>query len=304
MIPIDIKTLFTATFLAVLLSWQGCVSPLEIDNLSDPMLSIHGWWFQDKELKLDVSNTIGILDPIEDIRFVHDAQIKVWEDEVLLGMMTQDSSIFGSEQFRYGLPGVYPKPGSVYRIEVAAAGYDTVTAETEMPLLPKIKAIRYMGREVIDPEVPDSMFFVDNCRVTLEVDIEDYAGIENFYEFLRITVSSIEDGRMLNNSGGDLEIFDPLQLDISGLVSDQTFEGGVGTVRLLLKTHCWTDEAWIKVALVNSPMEYVYHRRGDPESEGIDNPFIEPTSRFSNVVGGVGQVICFPYVLDSIMVQE
>lgn len=279
----------------------SCTRTIELEPLSEPMMAMKAWWFPDKEMTLELSNTISFNDTENEIRFLEEATVDIFEDGNNLGRMMVDTTPWFPEH-EFILPGVFPKPGSNYIVKASAPGYPSISAELDVPEIPQIAAFRFIERELVDRGLGDSLYHRQTARAVFEVDIVDEPGIENFYE-LGVEVSSVENGVLLNGGTNVLELADPLLLDDANLITDETFDGKTVTIRFSANTYYWTNEATIRIGVTNLPVEYALYRRNNFSFQNTDNPFIEPVSEFSNVIGGVGTLFCFPSATDSTIVQ-
>lgn len=291
-------------FLFAGLVLAGCTRVVEIEPLSEPMIALRGWWYEDREFTLEVSNTTSSFNPEGNIRFLNEATVNLWEDGELLGQMQPGAVNEGDPDHMFELPGVFPAPGHTYRVEASAPGLPPVYAETYVPNLVRISAIRFVGRRFLDSGLGDSLHVLQRCINTLEIDIEDEVGVENFYELSRTGVHSFEDGRPWGIVRSSVNVLDPRLLDSSGLISDRTFADGTGTIRFEVESHYWQNDVTFTVALTNAPLEYVLHQRQyrSNQTSSTPSPFTEPQENYSNVIGGVGSVMCFFSVVDSIVV--
>lgn len=277
----------------------GCARLLEIDDDSRDLIALKGWMFQGQEFHIQASNTTSIFNPLDSVQFLPEAQIRIWENEVDMGLMQPDSSQFGDPQYRFIMPGLIAQPGHNYRLEASAPGFETVSVETTAPNLPKIAGIRFIKGEPIPSNSPDYYDPWNVYRNTFEIDIEDEVGVENYYTITRINLKSIENGVPESLSYGQIAYTNPQTLEVGDLIPDKTFADGIGTIRFTVDSYQWTDEATFSIELTNAPIEYVFLRRGEQFIPDDANPFAEPFTEFSNVVGGVGTVFCFSTVGDS-----
>lgn len=289
-------------FCSAWLAFSGCTRVLEIEPLSEPMIALYGWLVEDREISFEVSNTTSSFSPEGKIRFLSEATVNIWEDGVSLGQLEPGALNQGDPDHRFELPGVFPAPGHTYRVEASAAGFEPVYAETYVPKLVNISAIRFIGRRFLDSGIGDSLHSRQMCVNTLEIDIEDEVGVENFYELPRTMVRSIEDGRPRGIIRGRVNVLDPGLLDSSGLISDRTFADGIGTIRFEIESHYWLNDVTFRVALSNAPIEYVEYQRQIAPAQSSQTPFTEPYESYSNVAGGVGTVFSFFSSVDSIVV--
>lgn len=295
--PNQSTTLFICFSLLFLL--PGCLRQLDFEGESPDLLSINGLIFQDQALHLSVSNTTSITNPRDSIRFLPHATVKVWEDEIYMGTMKLDSFPSGDPKNQFIMPNLFPQPNSNYRIETSVSGFENAVAETTVPSMPKISAIRFIGGEPISPDSRDYYAPWSIYRNTFEVDIEDEAGVENFYLLGSVMLKSIDNGIPQSLNYGQIDYPNTSLLEGEEFIIDETFANGIGTIRFSVDSHRWIDEAKFFIRLTNAPMEYVRRRREQKNVPASNNPLAEPFSQFSNVVGGVGVLTCFPSVYDS-----
>lgn len=297
-----LQFLFLLFIYALLLS--NCNRRVDVSPEFEPAIALEGWWYPEDELSLEVSNVGPINGTGDDIRFLHEATVKVWEDETYIGVMKPDSFSQWQSKFEFFLPGYFPRPGHSYRTEVSAPGLPTAEASTSIPKLPQFSGLRMIKRESNVAPGADSTSLLNSCTCTFEVDLHDLPGEENFYVLNWISFAFTPAGSPTYTgiTHGEFEVLDQSLLDDSGLISDRAFADGTVTVRFKANTVCWSGEAKIVFSVAGVPIEYVQNLRATPDQSYSENPLIEPFRPYSNVIGGYGKVLGFSSSSDSIFV--
>lgn len=108
----------------------ACSTPFEVELPDEPpRLVITSLFEADSLLELDVSQSVGVLDPEgPPLENVAGATVTIFEDGVPVGGAVRDE--FG---FKY-VSDVRPRAGRTYRVRVEAPGFETAEAEDTVPL--------------------------------------------------------------------------------------------------------------------------------------------------------------------------
>ncbi len=152
-----------ATLLFVLLL-LGCTKELDVSfPVPEKQLVLNGVLHPDSTVHVSLTTTAALFPQTRDFPVVENAAIKLYEDDVLVGNLVFQDSLYVLDY--------HPKAGSTYTVEAVVPGYATLRASDVVPAAPDITVCyredtekRYQGRDAI-----------------LEVAIDDPVQETNFY---------------------------------------------------------------------------------------------------------------------------
>ncbi len=167
-----------------------------------------------------------------------------------------------------------------YVIEVSHQDFPTLVARTISP------------DEVIVNDISvDTMSLGDWRREDqFRISFNDVDEERNFFQFSGSYLSLTTQG----DSCTEPYYFDFIEEELSSeedWISDLSFNGGSKTIELTGNQYCPTsfDRHSFKINILSIPESYVdYLRSVDLAYESEDNPFVEPTTLYTNVEGGYG----------------
>lgn len=255
----------------------------------EPVLSVAAEFSNvDTQLQVVVGRTWPTIDRPENAS-VENATIKLYKNGSLFKVIENDTNFFdGFYDVDLGADGPLAPDGAVYRLEVAAPGFDTVFAEQKMPSLVEITKGTYEPQGIVSPEGDK----VD--EITIEFDdpagVGDYYGVGGYYLYTEV----FGEDTFTYNYSLYLETFDPLLESGANnllLVGDKSFDGK----KVTLKTYCYCgfdsnqENYEIVLHLVHLTREkYLYLRSLSQFWDTDGNPFAEPVTVQGNIQGGVG----------------
>lgn len=237
-----------------------------------------------------VTHTLGAL---EDLNFsdLPEATVRLLENGTEISQLEYDEP--GRVHFA-GLPApIKDEPGTIYRLEVSANGYEDVFAEQVMPTKVPILSASYSAKSAIDFEGEE----VDELSVVFK-DPEDEA---NFYSFRLFVVEEYTNGVDTFNSSRNqyLDSIDPLFENGSEgyfMINDRSFSGGQYTATFFFYPLSPFEDPSIelvsrkiKIQLVNLTKDrYLYLKTLLAYRDNKDNPFSEPVTVHHNFENGTG----------------
>lgn len=119
--------LFLASILLVI---SACESDLHLENgNSKSKIVLNALLTPDSQALVHISSTRDVLNPQSKIINLTSANVKVYD--LTLG---QEYKLYHSSNGNYGSDNFFPRNGSRYRIEVEHEGFETIVAETNVPL--------------------------------------------------------------------------------------------------------------------------------------------------------------------------
>ena len=170
-------------------------------------------------------------------------------------------------------------PGEEYSIYVKHADFPALSATTIVPA--------EIDVENLEVETDDSE---REKRDIFNLTFKDPEEVKNYYEFNGSYFSRI-DGFLCAGTYYFDFVEDELVSD-NDWISDLSFNGRSKTIKLSDNQYCsgsdFERESYV-LRILSIPSEFVeYQRSLDLAYEAEDNPFVEPTTLYSNVEGGLG----------------
>src|SRR5690554_6331987 len=119
-------TLITA--ILILIGWSACESLINDFDYEKKIskLVVNAILNPDSIISIHISSSISY-NPRSAYKQVEDAVVELFENDLSLGQLTNMG------QGYYTLNKTYPKEGAIYRVTIAAKGYQSVWAETTIP---------------------------------------------------------------------------------------------------------------------------------------------------------------------------
>ncbi|MDN5201359.1 DUF4249 domain-containing protein [Fulvivirgaceae bacterium BMA10] len=256
---------------------------------SKPQIVLNAFINPDSTFKADISASRNILDD-SNFKWINGADIKLYDGDQLMGTFSE------SENGSYRLDDVKPQVGKMYRIEASKDQYQSVYAESMIP----IEKARIQSA-LISSEMKEGyeQFF-------LEIEIDDKAG-ENFYELVvwrynrTYTFQGYEliatDSTLMRVyiDSEDVAIDDFQDSGSSLVFSDVLFEGKTHKLKAGIGSFFDFDNQGNRIpnsyviSLRNTNEEYFRYQRSKALQEWVDgDPFAEPVQVFNNINNGFG----------------
>lgn len=273
---------------------MACEKTVELDLPTEkPRLVMHAYLNPDSTLKVELTKSAYILDPVDERRNVEGVSVEVFEEDKSLGTMQSRGNGW------YELEGTKPVEGKHYRIEAHKAGMEKITATEKV--LPR--------KEMLELKI-DTLGKSSSGHYQLEISfyIDDKKG-EHFYlvsadHVVNYTGTNPYDGSRVEHSSRFGYSLDESELSTESLcysacitvLKDVFFEGKRHQVRL----RGWTDvpqppegyeivREMLSIKLQQVSMSfYLYQLNLHIFRESSYDPFAEPTQLYSNVEEGYG----------------
>jgi len=178
---IKYKSLTLIAAILVLIGWTACESLIDdFDYEKKPSkLVVNAILNPDSIISIHISSSISY-NPPSTYKQVENAVIELFENDQLLGQLLSKGRGY------YTLSETYPKEGAIYKVLVAAEGYQSVWAETTIPRkIENMKVENSMQTTYRDGYSFSSM----ECRINYEVPL-------NQYVFYGTSVSSQKQGSL------------------------------------------------------------------------------------------------------------
>ena len=245
---------------------------------------------QDSDAQILLTRNFGILETVPNYSdfFVEGGSAEIFQDGqkwLTLTPASPDSAFL----LRGKLPGPL-QTGSSYEIRVAHPDFPNTNATQIMPGNFTVDSVR-IKRNAASGQFGDKFDFVD-------VFLNDQAGERNYYE---VRLSSVFYNILYNPNTGELDTFgvteyplfpenfsDPnivFGVNESGLVSDQFFDGQA--YKFQLQVYAGAEKIRVRVRNVTEEF-YLWSRSYRSKEDSEENPLVEPTSVFNNLIDGLG----------------
>jgi hypothetical protein len=256
-----------------------------------------------------------------------DATVKLYENDVLLGAYTKDSSTF---YYNWGLVGF--KPGKAYKLEVSHPNYPTCTAVDSMPAKVPFTVVK-TGKIIYQKNTFNGGFggggpeIIDTLAEIL-ITFNDAVGNDYYRLVISDTNVGLKDGSL------DVAVSQIARLPISydpifssGLqiaagenyvspnqtyFDDLTFNGKQKTISLFVQIGALPFsgplEGIVKPKLYialqhHSRASYLRNKSLQDLQNSNGNPFTQPTLLYCNTVGGYGILATSSTHIDSVMIK-
>jgi len=294
------KKIFLSIVCSIIIS--SCVRDEKIEGfpLEKPKIVVNSFLKNDLPIEFFISKSLSSIDNAS-IKKISNAEIKIYENDKLIEVINQESTNPLNTIDAYYKSIITPKIGNFYKISVSAPKLITVTAESNLPSqLKNVTAktgkmdttIRIYGSS----EYEDSAnYFLNIMAGNIPLSIPDEPNVKNFYKIILQVVSKYWDGTKwayrysnlgLNNNEKDYQNYD------NGLfITDKLYDGKNIPVKLDIINHYSFRTADQKLKfriLISSQSEekQKYEISLGQYYQNQNNPFVEPTLVYSNIMGG------------------
>lgn len=239
-----------------------------------------------------ISKSKGLLEP-GDYELPSDARVSLLRDGQPLATLSLNPQE-GLYQAALS-PALPATPGARYRIEADVPGLGLAFAEAVMPAPPVVNSVEF--RE-------DAVLSIDNFRYDeFIVDIEDPAGVENYYAVSPVLYIGYEDtaGDTIYQSYGYIytESNDPNLTEgypLGFIFTDGAFDGRTYRTRLQADVPEFPEgdpvipRLFIRVYQLTRE-SYLYLLSKNQYDLNFNNPFAEPSTVFNGITDGYGAFI-------------
>ncbi len=270
-------------FLAIVAAaaFLNCETVVEVD-LPDhqPALVVNGFFSPANGWYVFLTHSVAALSndyPEE----VSGANVEILEDRIVIATLGElQKGVYFS-----GIP--TPRPGVEYTLRVAAPGFETVTAASNLPEIVPIKSV----------QVETVPTHYNGKTVHLTVRFEDDGTHKDYYEIFLLGETRDQFDKLIYLQTKDLAITqnnpdiepgeEPRFFGRSAMFDDAILNGT--TYNLQLTADLYEGETHITVML-SHVTETIFRHLRTAEFQDIndDNPFSEPSRIFQNVQNGYG----------------
>jgi hypothetical protein len=164
----------TALFLLLInLIFTNCQTVVDIDiPIENPQLALNATLVNGARIGVHLSESQHILDGTE-FQNINDAEVKIYENgEFLTHLFEKELGFYYSDSL------TQVKAGNTYRVEVSKNGFQSVDAECRVPQNPA----KIINTTLDTAEVNE--FGYSERVLEFDIEIEDEAGVANFYELV------------------------------------------------------------------------------------------------------------------------
>ncbi len=303
-------------FILISVSFISCIETLDIElDQDDKKMVLNGIISPDSIITVNLSKSIYSLDGDAFIKFVEDAEVKLYEDGVFIETMQYDT--FGNY-----LSSIKPQLGKKYSVTAQNSQYEMLSATTEIPQTADIKEF-YVDIQIdsatetwYDPNTGnsfDTTFYYMSGEGTGTVVFDDLDNENNYYLLCFSIVKPIyvydNYGNMyikgyyrqpvwynMQNQNDNLTYFSFSSLFSGVVFNDVFFDGTEKTLIVNIDTWALFDD--YAQDLPQSPLyvhlyslsedAYEFISTYTKYQEAISNPFAEPVNIYTNVQNGLG----------------
>lgn len=288
-------------FIAVL---SSCVRTEKIDNfpIEKPKIVVNSFIKNNQPIEFFITKSLSSIDNAK-IKKVTNAEIKIYENGNLVETVTKESSNPNSNTIdAYYLSTIKPKIGNRYSISVSSGTLATVTADAYLPneltnvtgKLGKIDTTVYINNYSFNNDSAKYNVVIKSGTIILS--IPDDPSVKNYYKINLKVEEKYWDGAkwdyryrtiFLKNDGGEYDNYN------NGLfLTDKLYDGKNIPVKLDMN-YSYLATAYPKLkfkVIVTSQSEekQKYDISLGQYYQNQDNPFVEPTLVYSNILGGYG----------------
>lgn len=289
-------------FTTLLVSMLSCEVIVDVEMPEfEPSLVINCMISPDTSVFAELSSDKFILDDSWNYDIVNSANINLYENDNLIGKLSQtNNGSFYKLNYR-------PKPGNTYRLTAEKSGFESISAQTTLPVDHSVIAIKELKTRTHTTEY-DSY---DVYNLTYEIDdptgadyyevrLESYYPSAGYwyYDYDLNQDVFVESEGYWNNIyywelGADFNEFE--DFEIYEYFSDQNFDGKKTEIHIEFDVYenydgsskSDTTKYRLKVNKLSKDYYHYYISRELQEYTG-DSPFAEPVPVYNNVQNGYG----------------
>lgn len=279
----------------------ACQTVVDIDiPLESPKLVLNSILANEESIMVHLSESRHILDEGE-FQNVNGAGVKIYENGEFLSNLYSSGSGFGLYSSDSS---IRVKSGNTYRVEVSKNGFQSIDAEARVPL----NAAKILAVDFDTAQTNTNTYSQNNFE--FDIEIEDEAGVENFYELLIIeegytyyydyntnppTVtdsSRFMASLSLESSDPSLEEYQSYGESI--LFNDGFFDGKKYHIKVTSSYYSdfiGNKESQSKYTIVlrnTSKSYYLYRQSVELQAWVQDDPFAQPVQIYNNINNGFG----------------
>ncbi len=305
--------------LAGMVALAACETVVSVDTPAyEPRLVPQAFFTSDSLWVVQVNQTVAFTS-IERPPPVDHATVQIWRgDELFTQLVRSDSGIYRAQNTSR------PRPGERYTLHVEAPGFLPTSGGDALPGPPAITGLEAVS---IPPETPQTRLL---RRVEVALDLQDEAGIENYYGIFLVQARLFEE-----RSTGTLTpyppsvfifestnpVFDDSEFDfidtdapqfVEAFFTDDLFDGRAYSIDLAFRydvsdpaQDVQIHRAFAVVVLSVSEDFFRFWKTASEQGFSNENPFAEPLRVHSNMSGGLGvfagfQFQAYPVAVDTL----
>lgn len=275
---------------SALVLFSSCIKEIEFDGeLIKPRLVVNAFITQDSVVKVNVSHSLNVLD-IASIQPITTATVKLYDGNgnFLENLQHQSNGDYISPS------SITPGVGSSYRVEVAAIGYDDVSASTSVPSVVSAvvtdTATIEMGQSTFfrlrfriqDPAGAGDNYVLRVYRIQAVINYDGWGNpIDTTYYLNQEYISS---SSIYVEESGD--VFDTREMLFSrdGLYDGQNVE---------MDAYIYADTYYPNSSMIFMVMHateefFLFERSMMKYGFSTGDPFAQPVQIYSNITNGIG----------------
>jgi len=297
-------------YFTVFMLFAACEKEIRFKGeVTEPLLVLNGFARPDSLLVFRLTASSFFLEEVDSFVTVKDAHLRLYVN----GTYKEDLQF---HPYGYYISSYRPKQGEVLSIEAEAPGFESIRAETLLPVVAELlkvdTSINPVGEEYVflydwDPEtedyIIDTIGLYSNYQVSMTLSFRDPPGTSDYY---RVVVRHSYGIEYLDYYDFTVENFYTAEMgDFLGpaetqneyqIYTDELYNGKTVDLKLSFGAYTYYDyeqellnsTTSIQVQLQNiSPAYYLYLKTFSEYNNSIDF-FSEPIQVFSNVSGGMG----------------
>ena len=233
----------------------------------DKKLVINSFFASDTFIKVNISKSYTISEEIGTDKFINDATVKLYEDNVFKeNMISVDTGNYVSS-FK-------PTTGKTYKIDISHNIYPSASAETNVPAPVPFISI-------------DTMHSGDKTTRRLKITFKDPSNETDYYWLKAYTLKDSTLGNEIYLWSSSLD--ENSDVDLRGVVfSDNNFNGTTFSFSVDLNYHDVPDSSsYVKIMFYHITKDMYQYLVSRPQL-GILNALSEPTIAFTNIKNGYG----------------
>lgn len=297
-------------YLSLCMLLTACEKEIQFKGgITEPLLVVNGFARPDSLLEFRLTASRFFLEEADSFVCVQDAHIRLYVD----GSYREDLQ---ARQEGYYVSSYRPNPGEVLAIEAEAPGFESVRAETRLPLraellkvdtsMTKVEeyyALDYTYDVINQDYIIDTIGVYNKYDVSMQLKFKDPLASDDYYRVV-VQYADSEDAYYMydfqidhfyTTEVGDLLGLSETQNDYY-IYSDELFKGKVVDMKLSFSTYSFNDyrlgsvssNSAVQIQLQNiSPSYYLYLKTLSAYQNAMDF-FTEPIQIYSNVRRGIG----------------
>lgn len=291
-----LKIIITIVIVTLLFS---CTKIYELDTKIEKKINVSCLLYSNEEVRVNLSFTF-ISEQQDDYEaiftesghiffqsnnYITNAEVFLYENNNFIGQLNYDSLI--DYKGWYLLEDFYPQEDMDYQLKVVVPEYDTVYAETHIPIASRIDTIKQL-----------SLDFDIIINISKQNNIKSYYTLDCFdnLDFYTIVTYSSNDPIFENRNNIGQFIYDDYYLYYS-LFSDSLFINNKYTLNLDLTPN--NTHNYFRLNTLSSDA-YFFYKTSYLQNKFMTNPLVMPVQVYSNIQNGSGIFAGISYFTDTL----